>query len=159
VDIVPTILDLLDAPSLKTDGVSLRPAISNPANDLDLNAFNETGIWITNVPGLPEGHLNYPDLLQLLDVPDDATGTLSIREQFREITLEAKDRMVRDGRWKLVYQPLEKGARLALYDVVSDPGCTRDLAADNAEVIKRLYPELVTWMRSGTPRPFSYSSP
>lgn len=159
VDLVPTILDLLDAPSLKTDGVSLRPAVTNPAHDLNLNAFNETGIWITTVPGLPEGHLSYPDLLQLLDVPDDATGTLSIRAQFREVTLEAKDRMVRDGRWKLVYQPLEQGARLALYDVVSDPGCTRDLAAENADVIERLYPELATWMRSDMTRPLSYSAP
>lgn len=149
VDLVPTLLDLLDAPSPRTDGVSLRPAIEDPAKDLDLKAFNETGIWITTVPGLPDGHLSYPDLLQLLDVPDDATGTLCIRDEFRERTLHAKDRMVRDGRWKLVYQPLENGVRLSLYDVVDDPGCSRDLAAEHPDEIERLYPALTDWMRKG----------
>lgn len=156
VDLMPTLLDLLDAPSVKCDGESLRPTIMDPQLDLKLSAFNETGIWVTNVPGLPLGHLNYPDLLQLLDVPDDSTGTLSIKEEYRRPTLRAKDRMVREGKWKLVYQPLEDGMRLALYDVDRDPGCTADLATEYAEVVARLYPALQHWMRSdvsipGTP--------
>lgn len=148
VDLMPTLLDLLDAPSVKCDGRSLRPAIDDPRHDLQLNAFNETGIWVANVPGLPEGHLSYPDLLQLLDVPDDSTGTLSVKDVYREPTLRAKDRMMRDGRWKLVYQPLENGVRLSLYDVINDPGCTINLAAQHADVVARLYPELLAWMRS-----------
>ena len=148
VDLMPTLLDLLAAPSVKCDGSSLRPAIDDPRHDLQLNAFNETGIWVANVPGLPEGHLSYPDLLQLLDVPDDRTGTLSIKARYRQPTLRAKDRMIRDGRWKLVYQPLENGVRLSLYDVINDPGCTTNLAAQHADVIARLYHELLDWMRS-----------
>lgn len=147
VDLMPTLLDLLDAPAPRTDGVSLRPAIDDPTHELKLPAFNETGVWIAHVPGLPDDHLRYPDLLHLLDVPDDATGTLSIRENFRDITIAAKDRMVRDGRWKLVYQPLENGVRLSLYDVADDPGCRHDLAAEHPGVIERLYPELRDWMR------------
>jgi hypothetical protein len=42
----------------------------------------------------------------LLGHSDDATGTLAIREQYKQV-LVAGDRMVRDGPWKLVYQPLE----------------------------------------------------
>lgn len=153
VDVMPTLLDVLDTPSVNCDGTSLLPAIRNPLYDLKLNAFNETGIWITNVPGLPEGHLNYPDLFHLLDVPDSTTGTLSIREAYRLTTLLAKDRMIREGRWKLVYQPLEDGVRLALYDVINDPGCTIDLSIHHAEEVKRLYPELLAWIRSDAALP------
>lgn len=146
IDLMPTLLDLIQAPSVKCDGRSVLPAMLNPAHDLELKAFNETGIWITPIPGLPEGHLRYPDLLELLDVPDDAIGTLAIKAEYRDIVLLAKDRMVRDGRWKLVYQPLETGCRLALYDVVADPGCTRDLVRDHPLEVARLWAELREWM-------------
>ncbi|NMG76004.1 sulfatase-like hydrolase/transferase [Aromatoleum diolicum] len=146
IDLVPTLLDLLQAPSVKCDGRSVVPAMLDPAFDLKLKAFNETGIWITPMPGLPPEHLSYPDLLQLLDVPDDASGTLAIKSEYRDIVLLAKDRMVRDGRWKLVYQPLESGKRLALYDVEADPGCTRDLVVDHPMEVARLWAELREWM-------------
>lgn len=147
IDLVPTLLDLLQAPSVKCDGTSLVPAINDPATALDLKAFNETGIWITPAPGLPPDHLSYPDLLQLLDVPDDATGTLAIKAEYRNIVLIAKDRMMRDGRWKLVYQPLQNGKRLTLYDVESDPDCTRDVSAAHPEQVSRLWAELWEWMK------------
>lgn len=146
VDIVPTLLDLLGAPSVKCDGVSLVPTIGHPEIELNLKAFNETGIWIAAVPGLPTQHLTYPDLLQLLDVPDDATGTLSIKKEFIDRILRAKDRMVRDGRWKLVYQPLEDGEKLSLYDVVSDPDCREDIAAVHPDEVARLWAELSQWI-------------
>lgn len=146
IDLVPTLLDLLQAPSVKCDGRSVMPAMLDPGLDLQLKAFNETGIWITQIPGLPPGHLRYPDLLELLDVPDDTIGTLTIKAEYRDIVLLAKDRMVRDGRWKLVYQPLEAGRRLALYDVQADPGCTRDLANDHPLEVARLWAELREWM-------------
>ncbi|MCK0509210.1 sulfatase-like hydrolase/transferase [Aromatoleum anaerobium] len=146
IDLVPTLLELLQAPSVKCDGSSLVPAMLDPAFDLKLKAYNETGIWITPVPGLPPRHLSYPDLLQLLDVPDDASGTLAIKSEYHDIVLLAKDRMVRDGRWKLVYQPLESGMLLALYDVEADPGCTRDLAEDHPMEVARLWAELRKWM-------------
>ncbi|HNB05255.1 MAG TPA: sulfatase-like hydrolase/transferase [Thauera aminoaromatica] len=146
VDIMPTLLDLLGAPSVGCDGVSLRPAIADPATDLHLRAFNETGIWIAPVPGLPEGHLSYPNLLELLDVPDIAAGSLSLRERYRQTVLVAKDRMVRDGRWKLVYQPLEHGRLLSLYDVENDPGCTADVASRHPAEVERLWAQLRAWM-------------
>ncbi len=147
VDIMPTVLDLLDAPSVKCDGISLAAAIRDPGHTLDLKAFNETGIWITPVPGMPEGHLVYPDLLELLDIENDATGTLSIKAVYREITLVAKDRMVRDGRFKLVFQPLDNGAKLALYDVIADPGCQQDIAHAHPAELAHLLAELRDWMK------------
>lgn len=147
IDLVPTLLDLLRAPSVKCDGTSLVPIMEDSATDLRLKAYNETGVWIAPAPGLPNGHIIYPNLLDLLDVPDDATGTLAIRDEYRCTVLTAKDRMVRDGRWKLVYQPLEQGKRLTLYDVESDPGCTRDLSSEHPEQVERLWADLREWMK------------
>ena len=45
--------------------------------------------------------------LELLDVPDPATGTLALKPEYRERIVLAKDRMVRDGRWKLEYSVRE----------------------------------------------------
>lgn len=147
IDLAPTLLDLLQAPSVKCDGTSLAPVMANPSVTLHLKAFNETGIWIAPTPGLPTDHLIYPDLLQLLDVPDDATGTLSIKAEYQTAVLTAKDRMMRDGRWKLVYQPLVHGKRLTLYDVVTDPGCTRDVSQSFPDEVGRLWVELQEWMK------------
>ena len=104
---------------------------------------------------MPEGHLAYPDLLELLDVENDATGTLSLKAEYRGITLAAKDRMVRDGRFKLVYQPLEGGARLALYDVITDPDCQRDISGSHPAELAHLLTELQAWMNERTPPPLT----
>lgn len=147
VDIMPTLLEILDAPSVRCDGTSLAAAMRDPSADLGLKAFNETGIWIAPVPGLPKGHITYPNLLQLLDVPNDAAGTLSIKSEFRDMVLIAKDRMVRQAQWKLVYQPLETGFKLSLYDVQTDPGCAQDVAHQHVDIARQLWTELRQWMR------------
>lgn len=146
IDVLPTLLDLLQAPSVHCDGISLKPAMDDPARPMDLKAFNETGVWIAHIPGQPPEHLGYPELLDLLDVPDDGTGTLSLNPVFRDRVVVAKDRMVRDGPWKLVYQPLEQGMALTLYDVIQDPGCTTDLSRTHPAEVARLWAELAAWM-------------
>jgi hypothetical protein len=98
------------------------------------------------MPGLPEGHLIYPNLFHLLDVPDDSTGTLSIKHEFRLRTLVAKDRMIRDGRWKLVYQPLGNGHLLRLFDLEVDPDCQRDVASVHPKVTADLWAHLQTFI-------------
>ena len=147
IDLVPTLLDLLPAPSVKCDGTSLASVMTDALSKLDLAAFNETGIWLTPPPGLPSDHLRYPDLLQLLDVPDDATGTLSIKSEYRDIVLLAKDRMIRNGQWKLVFQPLTQGKVLMLYNLENDPDCSRNLAADHPDHVERLWSSLRLWMK------------
>jgi hypothetical protein len=57
----------------------------------------------------PDDHLLPPDMLELMVVPDRASGTLAIEQEYGTVTLAAKVRMIRRGKWKLVYQPLESG--------------------------------------------------
>jgi arylsulfatase A-like enzyme len=147
VDLVPTLLDLLqlECPA-HLEGKSLRPYLEQADAELALAAYAETGIWLTDVPGMPENHLRYPNLLELLEIPDKESGTLAIKAQYKGIIVRAKDRMVRRGRWKLVYQPLEEGCRLQLFDVEADPECCNDVSAQHPVELQDLRTLLRSWM-------------
>ncbi len=148
VDIAPTLLELagLTSPSVM-DGISLASLVKGENQDLDLAAFNETGIWLTDLPGMPEDHLRYPNLLELLEVPDKSTGTLAIKPEYHDIVFEAKDRMIRLGRWKLVYQPLESSVLLRLFDLEKDPGCLQDVSKQFPNICDSLMQRLSEWMK------------
>jgi len=88
--------------------------------------------------------------MELLEVPDPATGTLAIKTQYREIIVRAKDRMMRSGRWKLVYQPLTDGKLLRLFDLETDPDCRHDLSRQQPELASRLWRRLADWIREDT---------
>ena len=147
IDIMPTLLDLagIESPS-QVEGVSLRSYLSGGDTDLDLAAFNETGIWLTVPPGMPADHLRYPSLLEILEIPDKRTGTLAIKPQFRDAVITAKDRMVRLGPWKLTFEPATNGGRYALFNVVEDSDCRNDLLAANPDVVADLKGRLDGWM-------------
>lgn len=151
IDVAPTLLELagIGAPA-DMDGVSLVPYLKGEAVDLDLAAYNETGIWLTTLPGMPEDHLRYPDLFELLEVPDRVSGTLAIKPEYRDIVIRAKDRMIRRGRWKLTCQPTTSGPRYALFDLAMDPECRDDVASVHIEIVRALQERLADWS-SGKP--------
>jgi arylsulfatase A-like enzyme len=150
IDLAPTLLELVgSAPVDCMDGVSLAASLDNPARCPELDAYNETGIWIADIPGLPTSHLRYPNLLDLITVPDIESGTLAIKEQYRDIVLDAKDRMIRRGKWKLVSQPLTDGTRTMLFNVDEDPGCTRDCITAYPEIGAQLSQALHAWATAG----------
>ena len=147
IDLAPTLLELVDAPPVATmDGVSLVGCLVENEICPELDAFNETGTWIADIPGLPDDHLRYPDLLELMEVPDRSSGTLAIKPEYCDAILTAKDRMIRRGRWKLVYQPLKIGVLLRLFDVEADPECTIDMSSQHPDIVQTLERALVDWM-------------
>lgn len=150
IDLAPTLLELVGAPrNTGMEGVSLASCLGESKPCPELDAFNETGIWIADIPGLPDTHLRYPDLLELIEVPDRMRGTLAIKPQYCAAILSAKDRMIRRGRWKLVYQPLEDGALQRLFDLEADPECKTDVLAQHPDVAETLQRALSNWMASG----------
>lgn len=137
-DIMPTILEKLGiAIPESVEGVSLQPTIKGQ-NQPDLPGLCETGVWLTTPPGQHPDHIKYPDLLEILDVPDKAIGTLGIRDKYTAVVEKARDRMLELGEWRLVIIALEQGPKYELYHIPTDPGCALDLSADRPEVVLRL---------------------
>lgn len=147
IDLAPTLLELVGAgPTTSMDGVSLASCFEQHQHCPQLDAFNETGIWVANIPGLPEKHLRYPDLLELMEVPDRASGTMSIKPEYTMRIMDAKDRMIRRGQWKLTYQPLTNGHILQLFNVVTDPMCKQNLIDQHADIAATLWQNLRLWI-------------
>ena len=143
IDIAPTLLELAGlTPPADIDGVSLAPFVDDGKLSRELEIYNETGIWITDLPGMPENHLRYPDLLELLTVRDLLTGTISIKPEYEQRVIQAKDRMIRIGKWKLVYQPLNDGYLLKLFDLAKDPDCLDNVAAIHPDIAAKLWHKL-----------------
>jgi arylsulfatase A-like enzyme/GT2 family glycosyltransferase len=147
IDLAPTLLDLAGLkPAAQMEGVSLKNRMDAVCNPPELDAFNETGIWISDIPGLPETHLRYPGLLELLEIPEHASGAFAIKACYQNTILAAKDRMLCSGRWKLTYQPLQAGCRLMLFDLDADPSCRHDVLADHRELAAALWERLGAWI-------------
>jgi arylsulfatase A-like enzyme/glycosyltransferase involved in cell wall biosynthesis len=147
IDFAPTLLELVGIePAQSMEGVSLVGCFEQNESCPRLDAFNETGVWIADIPGLPEDHLRYPNLFELLEVPNTATGTMSIKPEYVPRIMDAKDRMIRSGRWKLTYQPLTHGHFLQLFDVEADPLCKHNLIEQHKDVADMMWLNLSNWI-------------
>lgn len=149
IDLAPTLLELVgSAPTTGMDGVSLAACFEQHGHCPELDAYNETGIWIADIPRLPEKHLRYPDLLELMEAPNHGSGTLAIKPQYQDAILRAKDRMIQHGRWKLVYRPLETSHLLLLFDLDTDPACQHDVSEKRFDVKAKLWERLQVFLRA-----------
>ncbi len=147
VDIAPTLHDLLGVPPRgPKDGRSLaagvrgEPLASRPV-------FAESGLGIGMNPGVPSG-LRIPPLglNSLFEVDTDHDNRVAQRKSSINHTLLARQRMVRDERWKLIYIPTSDRVVYQLFDVQKDPDELHDVYADEPDVAARLKDLLWSWM-------------
>ncbi len=142
IDIAPTLLELVGiAPDSGMDGVSMLPMLKKVVLEDERIAYLETGIWFTRMPGMDEDHLSYPDLPDLLAVPDKRVGTIALDPSRVDEILHAKDRAVIRGQWKLARLALKSGPRYLLFDMQTDPGCRCDLARVHPDIVENLKAE------------------
>jgi arylsulfatase A-like enzyme len=149
VDLAPTLYALtgVDAPT-DLDGRSLVPALDGQALAAR-PAYAETGLWFTeDIPGLPsELRLPYPGIARLTEVDTQHGDEIVLSGAMRPLTIVAKHRMVRDGRWKLLYVPTRTGAHWMLFDTAEDPAEMHDVSAAHPDILARMQGQLWAWMR------------
>ena len=148
VDLAPTLYALTGVtPPDDLDGRSVAPALRGEPIEPRL-AFAETELWFTEeIPGLASDlRIPYPGIMGLTELDARHNAEIVMRRDMVPLTRMARHRMVRDDRMKLLYVPTRKGVRYMLFDTVSDPGETNDLAAARPAEVKRLSAELWRWM-------------
>lgn len=154
VDLAPTLTDLLGVkPLASAEGESLRRWWDSTA-PRPTPVFAETGLWLNS--GLlfrddPEA-LTYPPVEQLLRTDRRDRTTLVLREIHRDRMERAKHRMIRLGRWKLIFEPTRTGVRIRLHDTVADPENRHDLAGQKPEIVRDLLRRLHEWMEAAPGR-------
>ena len=111
-DLPPTLLELsgTDPKLLGTDGKSLVPYMDDQ-DTRNRSAYFATGAWLARVQGMAQDHVEVPPLMELLEIPDYKTGTLSISRAGREIIEKSRDRALRFGAAKMVRIPTNQGPK------------------------------------------------
>ncbi len=147
-DFMPTLLSRLgfEVPST-CQGVDLVPALRQEEPFPHRPFFAETGVWL-KAPSTFEAEpdaLLYPHINDMLDA-DPFDDSLLLAPPYDRQVVKAKHRMVRDGKWKLTYEPTRSGARYRLFDVERDPLNRQDVAEQFPEQAARLRAELRRWM-------------
>lgn len=150
-DLAPTLLELLSLPVPPTArGRSLLPLMEGDDGTGSRHPylFSETGLRLWGTPDeFQDSGIAYPSILSALEA-DPSDGTLYLKPEYEARMVAAKHRQIRDGKFKLIYEPTHEGADFHLYDVIADPGNGRDLYGLDGyeEITGRLKRALFEWM-------------
>ena len=149
IDIAPTLLDMigLEKPS-SIEGISLAPWFTEPDLACQHPSFQETGVWLGKIPGMRPDHITYPDLLEVMDIPDKDLSMLTIKQHYYLDIIKAKDRCIRDNEWKLIYFPTTKGIDYQLFNIKNDPQCKKNVASKHPDVLFSYKKLLDEWIHS-----------
>lgn len=147
VDFAPTVLSLLsvDVPSTM-DGVDWAPVIRGEQAPPALTAFAETCYLFfpksQAMTGLTaEERAQVVELsgaADTLEVDPEFRHNLVLRPAWRQAVIAAKDRMLRNARWKLIEIPGKNRPIYRLYDMVEDPEQKHNLAGQGLAVESEL---------------------
>lgn len=139
VDIAPTLLERCGiSPPANMEGISLLGFLTGKCPLPKLTACFKTGLWLTRPPGIHPRHLCYPDIVDLLYIPDKTTGTLAIKPEYLEQIERARDIAVCQDQWKLVRLALNDTPRYLLFDLRTDPGCHEDVSDHFPDIVQKL---------------------
>jgi hypothetical protein len=105
-------------------------------------------VWFADpMPAMPSDlRVAYPHVAHLTKIDREHDDEIVIRREFEAIVIQAKHRMVHDGRFKLIYVPSRTGVRWMLFDTVDDPQEVREVSGLYPDDVDRLRAELWKWM-------------
>jgi arylsulfatase A-like enzyme len=139
IDLMPTLLELCGLPvPASVQGQSLAGLMAGRSAPANLPAYFETGEWLARPPGQHPQHLTYPELLELLEIPDTSTGTLAIKPCYETIVNLSRDTMLRNDEWKLERLALNPHPLYRLFNIRQDPHCRFDLSLEMPEMVDAL---------------------
>lgn len=135
IDVGPTLLDLMGLPALPgASGASFLEALTGTSAVAveERICFFETGfLWDCPATHPPGGeHLGYPIMSRVV-LPDPAWDyRMTIPDSMYPTVMQAKDRAVLAGDWKLVYLATRGTPTLKLFNIKNDPHCLKPLSFD-----------------------------
>ena len=149
IDLAPTLrayLGLKGRPA--ADGVSLIPLLEGKEDDLGLFAFAETGIWFSDTSGgfFQKERIMYPDITSLSKIDYTYNLEVVLKKEYEALVNTAKHRMVDDGAFRLIYEPLRQSVVYELYDEVNDPAFAANVAALHKDKVQTLKKKLEEFM-------------
>lgn len=147
IDIAPTLAGFAGAEAPESwRGRSLVPWIEGSEEASPLPVFAETGFpFIQFKSGLKRPKL--PPMDEMTYIDEDFNYQFVLRPEYEQALVEAKERVLRTQRWKLICTPLAGGGRaFRLFHLPDDPHCERDVAAQRPEVVAPMQRALELWM-------------
>lgn len=150
-DVLPTVLSLLGhAAPTGLDGVDVSGLARGETEDPQLTAFAETCYLFFPKRQVMRGlsETERADVVDLagasdtLEVDADFHHNLVLRSAYRQRVIDAKDRMVRAGKWKLIEIPSTGAPIRRLYDLEADPTQQQNLAGQGLAIEETLSAQL-----------------
>lgn len=151
IDIAPTLLDFLKVPvPSQWEGRSVMPWIEGKQPARSRPFYGETGFPFIQfrVEGVERPHLPPMDHMTRIDPSFDYQFVL--KPEYENKVIEAKERVLRSEKWKLIATPTATGARFyRLYDLTHDAHCERNVWEQHPAVAAALRRALDRWMDEG----------
>ncbi len=147
-DLAPTLAELAGAETPdRWEGHNLVPWIEGTEEPRHLPYFGETQFPFIqfHVPGIERPHL--PPMDELTGIDPSFNHQFVMKAEYRQPVIDAKQRCLRSGNWKLVMTPTREGGRhYQLFHTASDPNCLDDLAGTRPEVLDPMQRALDRWI-------------
>lgn len=148
IDIAPTLMDLLEKPLPESwEGKSFTPWLRDSHQAKSRPFYGETGFpfiqfRVENVQRPP-----LPPMDELTYIDENYDYHFVLKPEYEKRLIDAKERMLRTERWKLIMTPLADGGRhFRLFGIASDKHCERNVASQYPQIMTSMKRALELWV-------------
>ena len=119
-----------------------------PVGRVDENSVSSAADWLPTLCALTGTKINAADF----DGEDASAAWLGksalvrARPLLWKTSATGSTAAIRDAQWKLFYPVRKNGGDLELYDLLADPAETKNVAAQHADIVKKLSTKVAAWV-------------